>query len=578
MSNLTSLDLTFPMLEYGKTETPWDLAPLLYSGGAGAKVKTVRSEITSGVLGDLLLERVELVKELHDCLADDLVGGGSRFSANNKIGALRKFFQWVDQCERSLSIDTVAEEYLGWAEHLLQRHRVEGYLTAGSLYDAASLTATMLDRVLGRSSTLLYSTRIRKSRGNGKASNGGADKQSLEESFSFGQFIAEVCTSLTYEAVTGPLPIHVELRSGSTLSIWCGLRDTETAASRRNRPQTKFQIADILRNRELRNADVSIETRYPAVNLRIEAELLMFIAQTGMNLSQAHQLRIDQYHYTSHLDGYQVRSYKNRRQGEVLFDVFSSYKQWFERYIEWRNTWFPDDLDGLLFPLVRPGGRLVLNAPQFTATARVCTDSNVRFVRPRKLRGARINWLLRESQRPELVAEIAQHTAETLIRVYAEPNPQIAMIEITRFHRQADPVVCSPAPGTCVAPIPESVVHAPTNAPEPDCINAAGCLFCVNHRDIESEDHVWSLSSLRVLKSLELVRYRPACKDRSDEADHPAMLAIERLSAKLRFFQESSEVRRLWVDEALARIAEEDYHPAWDGFIRLAEVTAGPSL
>lgn len=578
MSNLTSLDLTFPMLEYGKNETPWDLAPLLYRGGAEAKVKTVRSEITSGALGDPLLERSELVKGLHDCLTDDLSGGGSRFSAKNKIGALRKFFQWVDQCGRPLSVDSVAEAYLGWAEHFLQRHRVEGNPTAGSLYDTASLTATMLDRVLGRSSTLLYSTRIRKPRGNGRAGNGSTGKQSLEESFSFGRFIADLCTALTYEAVTGPLPIQVELRSGSMLPIWCGLRDTEKEASPRIRPQNKFQIADILRNRELRNADVSIETRYPAVNLRIEAELLMFISQTGMNLAQAHLLRIDQYHYTSHLDGYQVRSYKNRRQGEVLFEVFSSYKQWFERYIEWRNTWFPDDLEGLLFPLVRPGGRLALEAPQFTAISRVSTVSNVRFVRPRKLRGARINWLLRESQRPELVAEIAQHSAETLIRVYAEPNPQIAMIEITRFHQQTDPVVCSPGPGACATRIPESTVDAPTNAPEPDCINAAGCLFCVNHRDIESEDHVWSLSSLRVLKSLELARYRPACTDRTDNADHPAMLAVERLSAKLRFFQESSEVRRLWVEEALARMAEEDYHPAWDGFIRLAEVTAEPSL
>lgn len=578
MNNLTFSDLTFPMLEYATNQTPWDMAPLLYNGGAKAKVKTVRSEITSGALGDPLLERVELVKGLHDCLTDDLAGGGSRFSANNKIGALRKFFQWVDQRGRPLSVDSVAEAYLGWAEHLLQRHRVEEYLTAGSLYDTASLTATMLDRVLGRSSTLLYSTRIRKPRGNGRAGNGSTGKQSLEDSFLFGQFIADLCMALTYEVVTGPLPIQVELRSGSTLPIWCRLRDTEKDASRGIRPRTKFQIADILRNRELRNSDVSIETRYPAVNLRIEAELLMFIAQTGMNLSQAHQLRIDQYHYTSHLDGYQVRSYKKRRQGEVLFEVFSSYKQWFERYIEWRNTWFPDDLEGLLFPLVRLGGRLVLEAPQFTAITRLCTYSGIQFVRPRKLRGARINWLLRESQRPELVAEIAQHTAETLIRVYVEPNPQIAMIEISRFHRQTDPVVCSPAPGTCVAPVPESVVDAPTNAPDPDCINAAGCLFCVNHRDIESEDHVWSLSSLRMLKSLELVRYRPACTDRSEEADHPAMLAVERLSAKLRFFHESSEVRRLWVEEALARIAEENYHPAWDGFIRLAEVTAGLSL
>ncbi|PRW95418.1 integrase, partial [Pseudomonas fragi] len=84
------------------------------------------------------------------------------------------------------------------------------------------------------------------------------------------------CMALTYEVVTGPLPIQVELRSGSTLPIWCRLRDTEKDASRGIRPRTKFQIADILRNRELRNSDVSIETRYPAVNLRIEAELLMF--------------------------------------------------------------------------------------------------------------------------------------------------------------------------------------------------------------------------------------------------------------------------------------------------------------
>lgn len=55
-------------------------------------------------------------------------------------------------------------------------------------------------------------------------------------------------------------------------------------------------------------------------------------------------------------------------------------------------------------------------------------------------------------------------------------------------------------------------------------------------------------------------------------AEHPALLVIERLAAKLRFFEESSEVRRLWVEESKARIREGNYHPAWDGFIRLAEL------
>ncbi|MBI6155043.1 site-specific integrase, partial [Serratia surfactantfaciens] len=119
---------------------------------------------------------------------------------------------------------------------------------------------------------------------------------------------------------------------------------------------------------------------------------------------------------------------------------------------------------------------------------------------------------------------------------------------------------------------PESMVAMPKNAPRPDCINAAGCLFCIQHRDIESEDHVWSLDSLRYLKSLELARYRPPVLSQNMAAEHPALLVIERLAAKLRFFEESSEVRRLWVEESKARIREGNYHPAWDGFIRLAEL------
>ena len=111
----------------------------------------------------------------------------------------------------------------------------------------------------------------------------------------------------------------------------------------------------------------------------------------------------------------------------------------------------------------------------------------------------------------------------------------------------------------------------PQNAPHPDCINAAGCLFCTQHRDIDSEDHVWSLSSLRYLKSLELARYRPPSAGKQSPLEHPALLAIDRLTAKLRFFEESSEIRKLWVEEARERLAEGEHHPAWDGFIRLAE-------
>lgn len=566
------INFTFSMLEYGATETPWDLRPLLFRGGAAAKVKHVARQIAQGELGSILTERIELVTRLHEHMAGDLAGGGSRFSAQNKIGALRNFFAWSDSEGGNLSLETVADTFIRWTDHLLHRHLVERSFSEGSLYDLTRLTATILDRALDRQASLSKSTRIRKPRGKGKVHTSKAGKQSLQNTFVFGYFLADVCNALTSEATIGPLPICIRLRTGQVLEQWSGLPRPEKAVARRTRPQTSTQIEASLAARAAWDEDRTLRTRYPLVNLRIESELLMFIAQTGLNLQQAHTLRVEQFHYTSHLDGYQVRTYKNRREGEVLFEIFASYREWFKHYLEWRSAWFPDEPDGLLFPLIRSGGRILEEATQFTHVTRICRELGMLIVRPRKLRGTRINWLLRESQNPHQVAELAQHTVETLIRVYADPHPQIAMVEITRFHQQTDPSLSPPAPGRCVSATPESVGAIPKNAPRPDCINAAGCLFCTQHRDIESEDHVWSLESLRHLKSLELARYRPPILGQHLTTEHPALLVINRLTAKLRFFEESGEVRRLWVEEARTRICEGNNHPAWDGFIRLAEL------
>lgn len=571
----SEVDLTFPMLEYGATETPWDLRPLLFRGGAAAKVKHVARQIAQGKLGSPLSERIELITRLHEHIADDLAAGGSRFSAKNKIGALRQFFAWIDLENVNLSLETVADTFIRWTEHLLHRHRVERNFSDGSLYDLTRLTATMLDRALDRKASLSKSTRIRKPRGKGKIHTSRADKQNLQNTFAFGHLLFDVCEALTWKKILGPLPVCISLRTGQVLELWSGLKNSEKLATRRTRPPSQAQIDASKAARAACDTDRTLRTRFPLVNLRIESELLMFIAQTGLNLQQAHTLKVEQFHYTSHLDSYQVRTYKKRREGEVLFEIFSNYREWFERYLKWRSEWFPNEPDGLLFPLIRSRGRILEEATQFSNVTRICNELGMPMVRSRKLRGTRINWLLRQSQNPQQVAELAQHTVETLVRVYTAPHPQIAMVEISRFHQQADPSLSSAAPGRCVSTTPEPVGAMPQNAPRPDCISAAGCLFCTQHRDIESEDHVWSLSSLRHLKSLELARYRPPVSNNHLTTEHPALLVIDRLTAKLRFFEESSEVRRLWVEEARARISEGEYHPAWDGFIRLVELQQG---
>lgn len=396
----SEIDLTFPMLEFGATETPWDFQPLLFRGGAAAKVKHVARQIAQGELGSPLPERIELVTRLHEHMADDLAGGGSRFSAQNKIGALRRFFAWSDSEGGYLSLETVADTFIRWTDYLLQRQRVERSFSEGSLYDLTRLTATMLDRALDRQASLSKSTRIRKPRGKGKVHTSKADKQNLQNTFAFGHLLADVCNALTLETTIGPLPVCIRLRTGQVLEQWSRLLSPEKAAARRTRPPKPWQIEASRARRAARDEDRTLRTRYPLVNLRIESELLMFIAQTGLNLQQAHTLRVEQFHYASHLDGYQVRTYKNRREGEVLFEIFASYREWFERYLEWRSEWFPNEPDGLLFPLIRSGGRILEEATQFTNVTRICREVGMPMVRPRKLRGTRINWLLRESQNP----------------------------------------------------------------------------------------------------------------------------------------------------------------------------------
>jgi hypothetical protein len=120
-------------------------------------------------------------------------------------------------------------------------------------------------------------------------------------------------------------------------------------------------------------------TRHPLFNLRIEAELLIFIAQTGMNLAQANQLTVGKFTYQSYEEGYKVRRiYKNRRQGEVEFTVYSEYRIHFETYLKWRSAILEGLDDERLFPLTTPGRRRAPDAsPHFASIRKRCQLAGV---------------------------------------------------------------------------------------------------------------------------------------------------------------------------------------------------------
>jgi hypothetical protein len=157
---------------------------------------------------------------------------------------------------------------------------------------------------------------------------------------------------------------------------------------------------------------------------------------------------------------------------------------------------------------------------------------------------------------------MAQHSKETLLRVYERPSLQRAMIEVTRFWSQHDSTLAqtvSTAPGNCNGQ-PLATPGTPSNVATPDCVRPSGCLWCEHHRDVDNQDYVWSLTSFRHLKTIEVSKWH---RPQDSREIHPAEYAIDRITDKLRWFHDSNPRRREWVKEAQARIDEANYHPDW---------------
>lgn len=567
MLDLHLPDLSFPDVIFGAREMPWDLRCLIYKGGAGANARKVGAMIDAGELGQPLVERIELVRQIHEVITNFLGRGGRRATAVTTIERLRAFFRWADETGNFLDLGTVENSYMHWTDALLHRARVGDGLSNNSAYSSGSVVGWVLDRMLGRSKPIIRTTRLRHKRSSSRAVSAKADKQNLSDAFEFGHFLLDIADGLGLDTIWGPLPVRIPLRNGKVLEEWSGL--PKSSYKKPINPKwayyTKRSQMRSLKIRDDYSADLTLRTRSPLVNLRIEAEIHMLMGQPAVNLAQAHQLRMDQWKFKPSTHGYEVRTYKHRRWGPVAFEIYPDYRKVFDAYLEWRKTVFPDDPDGLLFPLIGKG-RISDKRPGFDLLKERCRRAGIKYMSPRVLRNTNVNWMLRRTNDPDLTAEEKQHATKTLIGIYEKPSQQRAMVQIKVFWAKHDPAQAAAGPGACIGKGPEPIADIPATAMQPDCQTPAGCLFCVNQRDIDSFDHTWSLASYRLLKSYELAAHRQP-ESKKTLPTHPAEHAIDRLSAKLAYIRLSKAKREMWVQEALLRIEEGRYHPDWAGLI-----------
>lgn len=554
--------LTFPSLTFGRRQRRWTLADLLQPQAPHNVGRTSSNPENKGAQ----LGRDTLVRLIYEEINGSIAAGGSRLTAYKRICATKRFFKWSDTHGYQLNLNTVEDTFLKWVSALIDLQRTQQKIKASSVHNCVAAVSVVLEKILEKSGLILSKTNLRRRVNRKNESNRKGQKQNLEQTFEFGSFLMDICTLLNHDVIMGSLPVTIRGRNGATLKHWSGLVSDEklssTVTSRAERERRSL--------RQAWEAERSHRTRYPLINLRIEAELLLFIGETGMNLAQAFQLKLDRFHYTSHNNGYEVREYKARKSAEVAFEMSAEYKHHFEDFLAWRDRVFTNSVDERLFPIIRNRGGTDFTAPRFLAIKSVCTRLEIAFFLPRQLRRTRINWILRRSQDPVMTAEIAQHTQQTLLSAYHEPHLQSALIDITKFHNRLEKKLQATGPGGCTNGIPTPVSTQDAATPEPDCISPAGCLFCAQQRDLDTLDYVWSLTTFRYLKMIELSTNRFLGVTRGEKL--PARISIDKIDQKLRFFEFSSPQRQEWLTEAKARVNEEWFHPAWEIFIKLSTI------
>jgi len=411
-------------------------------------------------------------------------------------------------------------------------------------------------------------------RGNTASPTKQSDKQDLEKALLYCEWLHKVATGITINDIYGQLPIRVDVEDSclpvDNIEICIGKKPKaeyskthlRNCASKGVKPG--FQHAQIPFDSDLSRG------RKELVNIVVLIQSQFFVAATqAPNPSIVYELVGSPKKLIDNGDTFLIKGFKRRKGGEYYCEIYKDYKQDLKHYLAFKNHFFPDT--DLLFPTFKfkRGSDEVglIGANLYANIKKRVAGSEIEFFPPKALRTIYANWLKRRSGDEHLTAEAMNHSVHTFRQNYSKPSQQKAMTEVTRFWSENDflndkkiSIIASDCDGN-----PEPVNDISTNVVEPNCVNPSGCLWCKNHRDINSFDYVWSLCSFRKLKTLEIL------VSRTENTVSPLDLTIERVTQKIKWFRERDKTTKSWVDDSEVRMDEGDYHPNFEHVIEILE-------
>lgn len=535
-----------------------DLSRWLIKGGAATDSRWFYRDATANTWQSTIKDRLHFVEAARDHFDHELTRGTAEASVSTYINDFNVFMKWVDEKNIHLSMDdkTLETAYLAYDEHCYSRAWTKKEIAQITAYKAVFNVGQSLSKLMERPAhtQLKYQSRtIKAYKAPRKTSvSRAAEKQHLGDSQLLGYYCVDIADAITIESAYGQLPITTNTLKpdGSKQAI-----------------EMPWGLVKLLKHDSKHTSHRAIALCKPTncidmfrgslIRIRLLAELVIFVYQTGMSVSQV--LQIERKGFSYKLQGnndWLVTCHKGRKQGPVSFTIYKEYRARFKRLIKFVDHFCPEDYQ--LFPLSYKSSKNRGSVHYKSLTDQAKRDG-IPWIPPRVTRNTRANFLDRMTGDPGLSAEMSQHTKEVFKQNYERPSQQRSMAALTIFWKK-EPI--SLINSGCNAQ-PEPSPDKPSDVIGPNCINESGCLWCKSHRDIYSEDYVWSLASFRHLKLIEAAQ--------PIKREIPADLVIERLSNKLEAFKKRSEQSQKWVEEAIMRIEESFYHPTWKNIINFWE-------
>lgn len=534
---LPDLTITHHRIENPKSSV-WDLTSLIHIGGYKLS-KRRRTSKTNKSLKKLAIKyhQISIVIRLKEHAEALLDSGVAVRTIGVVTGNLKRLFDYLDDNSiRFNSVDNIRQALFEYSEYQYTRANLK-QIKHQTAYNSVVTTAWFLNGAFEDLNFKIVHTRLKTETKSRRVMSREAEKVMLVDARKLARFCFEITKNFDPKSLrSGLLPILVEANNQQI-----------------NLTPARKKAVEVDKNFKQTNA-------YVAFNYRVTAEVFLFLGMTIQNQAPTYNLKRLAFAFKPIGDTYEVREYKNRRGGEVLFKIPKPYKESFEKYLSFLDEYATES--EWLFPYLEKFKGFRKRTDSETAKfGRLCLRYQIPWVKPSAFRKIGENILMRLANDEKTASDYANHAISTFRQSYEFPSLQRGMIEIGRFWDRSDPLnhgqpkvslFNSPCSG-----VPQLINDATNKLPVPDCVTPSGCIGCMNYRDEDSFEYVWGLHSFKFLKIVESSLYLT-------NQEKPSNIAIDWVNMKIDWFKNSDKAEhREWVEEADVRISEGDYHPTW---------------